>query len=250
MVIKLDSDPRLKSSSSYLFNFNQTLCSLSEQQMDNTNTHFENITSPGGIMTNRQHSPNGEDSNKSNSYYSASPSDNFQRSNSQSSLSGTMSPQEYTDLRSPLRQDSAFFPQHNTTMFDPTAVPNSGVTSYPAQSFGIFGGGNGNLQHLGNSGVHMMNNSGLDMNSKLEIKANMQQSPHAFYAHESSQPPFHGNQLPSPNSHRSNMASLGLPSISPFPGYRPYPQINEVFPSKQEFYMQSPFYPAGYPNYW
>lgn len=228
--------------SSYLLHFNQELCSLSEQ-MDNTNTHFDNITSPD-VMSSR-HSPN-VDENKANSYYSTSPTDNFQRSNSQSSLSGTMSPQEYTDLRSPIRQDSAFFP--NSTMFDPSVAPNSCINTYPAQSFGIFGG-NGNVQHIGNSGVNMMNAGGLDMKSNLEIKANMQQ-PHSFYSHESTQPAFHGSQLPSPNSHRSNMAPLGLQNVSPFPGYRPYPQINEVFgPTKQEFYMQSPFYP-GYPNYW
>lgn len=221
--------------SSHNLNFNHALCLFSEQ-MDNTGAHFENITSPS-MMSNR-HSPSIDD--KANSYYSTSPTDNFQRSNSQSSLSGTMSPQEYTELRSPIRQESSFF--SNSTMFDPSGVPNSGINTYPAQSFGIFGG-NGNVQQIGNSGMHMMNAGGLD-------KSNMQQS-HSFYTHEPTPPaPFHGTQLPSPNSHRGNMAPLGLPSITSFPSYRPYPQINEVFgPTKQEFYMQSPFYP-GYPNYW
>ena len=219
--------------------FNDTMYSVSET-MDSTATQLENLTSANSLHN--RHSPNLD--GKSTGYYSTTPSPgSFQRSNSQSSLSGTMSPQDYSDLRSPTRQEASFFT--HTSLFDPTSVAHSVTNTYPTPSFGIFGAPT-NLQPVGNNGIIPMMNTGLDIKPSLEIKTNMQ--PHPFYTHEV-MPPIHG-QLPSPNSHRTGMGQLGIPSIPPFAGYRPYPQVNDLFtPTKQEFYMQSPFYP-GYPNYW
>ena len=217
--------------------FNDTMYSVSEA-MDSTASQLENLTSANSIHN--RHSPSLD--GKSAGYYSTSPSSgNFQRPGSQSSLSGTMSPQDYGDMRSPTRQEASFFT--HTSLFDPTSGTHSGSNTYAAQSFGIFGAP-GNLQPVGNT-IPMMN-TGMDIKPALEIKTNMQS--HPFYSHEII-PQIHG-QLPSPNSHRTGMGSLGIPSIPPFTGYRPYPQVNDIFsPAKQEFYMQSPFYP-GYPNYW
>lgn len=232
MVVK-DSD-FICAESSY---FNDAMYSVSES-MDNSATHLENIPSANSIHS--RHSPSLDD--KSPGYYSNCSPTAFQRSGSQSSLS--LSPHDYNgDLRSPTRQEAPFFTTHST-LFDPTSVSSSCMNSYPTQSFGMFAAP-GNVQAVGNNiPVSIMNS--MDIKPSLEIKANVQT--HPFYTHEII-PPM-ANQLPSPNSHRQSIAPLGIPNMPSFPGYRAYPQVNDIFgPAKQEFYMQSPFYP-GYPNYW
>ena len=160
----------------------QSLCSFSEATYKmESHPNFENLTSPESI-TNR-HSPSLDD--KSNGYYSTdSPPNDFQRSGSHTSLSGTISPQEFAELRSPIRQE-AFFAQN--PVFDPSQA-------FQAQQFGVFGGpASTNMQSVG-SNIHM--NSGIDIKSPLEIKANMQGT-QPFYGHDMLQQPIHGGQLPS-----------------------------------------------------
>lgn len=175
--------------------------------------------------------------NKSGDNYSSSPlSDTYQRGGSQSSLSDTMSPNEYTDLRSPGRHEGFFGPN---PLFEANLSANS---PYGNQTFGIFGGPS-NMQQMCNNGPLPMIGNSMEMKSPLEIKS-MQSPP--FYSHEL---PHMHSQLPSPNSHR-HMPPINIPSMPTFSGYRPYPQVNEIFAqSKQDFYMQPPFY-NGYPNYW
>ena len=96
-----------------------------------------------------------------------------------------------------------------------------------------------------------------DLKSSMDSMKGVQS--HPFLPSHDSMPTIHstggggGGQLPpSPNPHRSSgMSPLSIPSIPPFSGYRSYPQVGDMFtpPPKQDFYMQSPFYP-GYPNYW
>jgi len=240
MVIKENSYLQLDS-----FCPNESMFSFSSAEvtngfnMDNANTtptQFEALTSPQSVTT--RHSPSLDDKS-SNGYYSTeSPTDTFQRSSSQSSLTSTMSPHDYTELRSPVRQEAhTFFSQGQ--MFEQTH-------GFPAQSFGVF---ETNAVHPVESNGHMMHNE-LDIKSPLEIKPTMQ-SGQQFYTHDIIQQGIPGGgQMSSPNSHRGNMAALGIPSISQFSGYRSYQQINEVYASaKPDFYMQPPYF-QGYPNYW
>lgn len=209
--------------------FNDAMYSVSES-MDNSTAQLENLSSANSIHD--RHSPSLDD--KSPGYYSTGSSSPFQRTGSQSSLS--LSPHDYNnDLRSPTRQEAPFFTTHSA-LFDPSTVGNPGINNYPAQSLAMFGPP---------APVSIMNNT-LDIKPSLEIKTNVQT--HPFYTHEII--PQMNNQFPSPNSHRPPVPSLNVPNMPSFPGYRPYPQVNDLFsPTKQDFYMQSPFYP-GYPNYW
>lgn len=217
------------------FCFNDTMYTISDH-LDNHTTQNDNVASATSI--NRQ-SPSLD--NDSNGYYSASPPAGlYHRSGSQSSLSGTMSPPDYAELRSP-RQENHFFGSSNS-MFEQSLSPS---TSYPSQSFGIFGS-QANIQQICTSGPLMINNSLEIKSPTLEIKQSIQPSP--FYSEE--QLPTIHNQLPSPNSQRSNAPPVNIPNMPTFSGYRPYQQVGEMFtPGKQEFYMQTPFY-NGYPNYW
>ena len=238
MVIKENTYLQLDS-----FCPNQSMYSFSSEEVTNTmdptnNTppQFEALTSPQSITT--RHSPS-LDEKSSNGYYSTeSPTDTFQRSSSQSSLTGTMSPHDYTELRSPVRQETqTFFPQGQ--MFEQTH-------GFPAQSFGVFG--TNSVHTIENNGGHIMNNE-LDIKSPLEIKPTMQTG-QQYYTHDVIQQGVPGGgQMSSPNSHRGNMGTIGIPSISQFSGYRPYPQISDVYASKPEFYMQPPYFQT-YPNYW
>ena len=231
------------------------------------NQHFDNLASPESI-TNR-HSPSLDDNRSNGGYYTNdSPppgsENDFQRSNSQSSLASTMSPHDYVDLRSPTRQDT-FFPQGH--MFE----------TFPGQFGGVFAAAASaeGLQSAVNHSHHMMTQQDMDLNkSPLDIKPStntvqqqqqqQQQNTQHFYTHDviPQGVPGGGGQLPSPNRTTSGVGGAMVPlggSAGGFQGYhnhhhsRPYQQMNDVFgppaSTKQDFYMQSPFYP-GYPNYW
>ncbi|XP_066911441.1 zinc finger protein ZIC 4-like isoform X2 [Clytia hemisphaerica] len=210
--------------------------------MENSQSHFDGLTSPESITN--PHSPSLDDKSHGGYYSNGSPPDTFVRSSSQSSLTGTMSPTEYGDLRSPVNRQDTFFSQNQ--LFD--------SQPFPGQTYNVFGD-NTTVQPLDSPPVHhhhmMSPQQSLDIKSPLDVKP--MQNSQQFYQHDVLQQQIPG-QLPSPNSHRGgNMSSIGIPSVSsPYSaGYRPsYPQVNDMFgQSKQDFYMQSPFYP-GYPNYW
>ena len=252
----------------YSFHSDSTITNNNSNSNNNMdNQHFQNLNSPESIVN--RHSPSLDDnrSNGGGGYYTNDSSpvseDDFQRSNSQSSLASTMSPHEYVDLRSPTRQET-FFPQGH--MFE----------TFPGQFGGIFAAAasaeNG-LQSPVTHSHHMMSQQDLDIKSPLDVKLptnsvhqQQQQNAQHFYSHDilPQGVPGGGGQLPSPNRGGGGGAMVPLgggPSMTPFnQGYhnhnhhhRPYQQINDVFgppaTTKQDFYMQSPFYP-GYPNYW
>lgn len=231
------------------------------------NQRFDNLASPESITN--QHSPGLDDNRSTGGYYTnESPppgsENDFQRSNSQSSLASTMSPHDYVDLRSPTRQDT-FFPQGH--MFE----------TFPGQFGGVFAAAASaeGLQSAVNHSHHMMSPHDMDLKSPLDIKPSIntvqqqqqqqQQNQQHFYTHDVPQQGLPGGQLPSPNRTTGSvgggaMVPLGgsTGGLTGFQGYhnhhhRPYQQMNDVFgppaSNKQDFYMQSPFYP-GYPNYW
>ena len=220
--------------------------------METGPTHLETLVSSNSIH--HRHTPTLDQSKAS--YYSNSPpstfqpsppsNHSFQRATSHpNSSSATLSPPEY-EIRSPTRQDAPFFA--HTTMFEASpAPPSSSPNTYTTQQFGLFTNQPGIPGTNQTPGMQMMNGN-LELKPGMELKGGVQ-SPHPFYTH-SSLPTLHDQLPPSSPNHRSPITPMGIPNMPYSAGYRPYPQVNDIFaPPKQEYFMQSPFYP-GYPNYW
>ena len=211
--------------------FNGSLCSVSEN-MDGS--AMESFSTPTHVENRRAQCID----NKQNEFYSTSPVLNeFQRT----SVSESITPQEYQELRSPSRQDSTFFP--SSSIFDPTIASIPNPHQYSCQTFDTFMS-SGTI-HSSNGLLHLPPGNS-QMKASPEIRGDIQ--PHLFFPQGSTS--IMNTQI-SPNSQRHSIGeTINIPNLS-FPGeFRPYPQLNDIFSNvKQDFYMQTPLY-SGYPNYW
>ena len=207
--------------------------------MDQGATHLDAPLANGVI---HRHTPTHglltpDGSNPKNSFYStnqASPNSQHafqptQRSTPHSSFSGLGSTPARSDFEvTQQRQDGNFFT--HSTMFDPTVASTSNTYGH---SFGLFGTNTVNPLHSGSANITLMNNT-------LDIKPSLQSlQSHPFYPHT-------GLQTHDQNgsTQRNGMSPLQANPMS----YRPYPQMNDIFTPRFDFYAQQP--PFGHPQYW
>lgn len=112
-------------------------------------------------------------------------------------------------------------------MFDPVPTTSN---AYNHSSFGgVFGGNPANIHTPANL-----------LNSSVDMKPSMQAlQPHPFYTHSA---------LTASHDQSAVQRSAMSPLLANPMGYRAYPQINELFPPRADFYAQQT--PFGHPQYW
>ena len=195
-----------------------------------------NLDSPLASGVIHRHTPNHLilADNSKNSYFNANTNQtspefqSSQRSSVHNNFLNSQSPARTDfDLSARQQQDSLLF--SHSMMFEPASTS---ANTYN-HSYGIFGANPVNLH--GPSNLNLMN-------STVDIKPSSLQSlpaPHPFYSHSALTP-----------SH--DQSTVQRPGMSPLltnpMGYRGYPQINELFPARPDFYPQQT--PFGHPQYW
>ena len=153
----------------------------------------------------------------------------FQRGGSinNNNLFSAHSPQRSDFEISPRQQQQETILLTHSGMFDAVSTTSN---AYNHSSFGgVFGGSPANIHTPANL-----------LNSSVDMKPSMQAlQPHPFYTHSA---------LTASHDQSAVQRSAMSPLLANPMGYRAYPQINELFPPRAEFYAQQT--PFGHPQYW